>query len=925
VAELQLRIKADFDQASASFKSLAEDSESARVKIEKYAQGFDDKRVDGFIEKQKFAAAAVTAVRGETAAMEAQQKAYQRQIESLIKSGLDPESGAVNKLRGELEKTTASIEANTRAQNINEGAAKAAGAALAAAAAAAAAAGAALLKMTQDSAEAGDGYAKTARIIGMTAEELQELEYAAKQSGVSSETLTGSLKKLNSNINDAKNGSGALTKALKDTNPALLNQLKGVKSNEEAFNLLMGAVKNAPDEFKKAELAQAAFGKSGLDLILMAEAGTDTLSGLREEARKYGLISNEAARASEEYMDAQGRLKSAFEGAKNELAEGMMPAVTRAMDKVAEFIAGIDDWDKVLRITITAVASLTAAVGIFVTVMKIAPVIQGVVTAINAAGGALAALKVKILAVNAAIAANPVGLIATAIAAAAGIIVGVIGNAISKQKEYTDEFNNTTRAVDNNTRALRQNALQIDQAAFEASRAFDNVNDLFRSYAEMSARIASTQADIRRLQDNGGSQSRINSFRETLEGYMSRLRGYEARLQEIAQLQGQVFINGQIQDAPSSNTRPNRRERERTLIQKLNEEIKLSEKQLNGDRIKAIESFLNQRADLEGAAGQERINAYNRELKRILDNEILNDKEKEAAKKAAEKAITDIKKEEAEKRLNFIRDSLIKIGGTEAQAENVRREQFSQFFEERLAAEDAYRKADAAAEQLAGEARIAWMRGQQELLLQEFKLGSSEYMSALIASNAVIETEERRLSEARIAIKRAEVEAMGGLFGDLAGMADAFWGENVAGAIASRALAAAQAGINSYLAFTQTLADATIPSAIARSVKAASILASGLGAQRQIWAAALPSAKKPSIAAETGGRFIVPDTSPRVDGAGLRVNRNEIIDITPAGRANGGETMQTFNLNINGEVLARAMRKLARAGELPEFQLSGNL
>jgi DNA repair exonuclease SbcCD ATPase subunit len=251
--------------------------------------------------------------------MTATQKNYEKEIERLVRSGLDPESEAIQRLRTEHDNLSKKInetnEVQKKQEELMKSAEKAALGMLAAIGAGVVAIGAA----TQKTAAAGDQFAKTARIIGMTAETFQELDYAAKMSGV--DNLKGSLERLNKSVADVKGGTGTLTNYLKENDRQLLEQLQNVNSNEEAFNLLMDAMGKAPDEFSRAELAQAAFGKSGQQLILLANEGADGISNLREEARKYGVISNETAANSEAFLDAQARLKAALTG----------PAVTPAM------------------------------------------------------------------------------------------------------------------------------------------------------------------------------------------------------------------------------------------------------------------------------------------------------------------------------------------------------------------------------------------------------------------------------------------------------------------------------------------------------------------------------------------------------------------------------------------------------------------
>jgi len=187
-------------------------------------------------------------------------------------------------------------------------------------------------------AEMGDEASKTARMIGITAEYLQEMRFAADRQGVSSETLTKGFVLLNRNIGDLQMGQGTLTTMLKRTNPALLKQMQSVSSNEEAFSLLSEAIQKAPNQMQKAAMAQAAFGRSGVEMLKLLEAGPEGISKLREEARKYGgVMSNEAAKASEDFIDKQTNMKFAIEGLKMQIGVGLMPIVEKITVKITNW------------------------------------------------------------------------------------------------------------------------------------------------------------------------------------------------------------------------------------------------------------------------------------------------------------------------------------------------------------------------------------------------------------------------------------------------------------------------------------------------------------------------------------------------------------------------------------------------------------
>ena len=409
MADLSLKIRADFDAAHAAFEKLQAESEAAGKSLGKFTKEFPEKAVDQFIAKQNRAGAAIMAAKGEVEALEAKHKAYRSEIERLIKSGLDPESTAVIKLQKEYDTLGKELEKEKNKKKLLENSAKAAGTALKALTAATAAATVAIGAMVQTTAKAGDTAAKTARIVGTSAESWQELSYAANMSGVETGLLQSSMQKLNKSMGDLKNGTGSLSKYLGNNNQELLKSLQSANGTEEAFMLLMDAIKKTPDEFTRAQLAQEAFGKAGQDLILMAENGTDGLKALREEAQKYGIISNDSAAASEAFLDAQQRAQTALAGVKTAFSEKLLPSLTGVINKFAdgvvkitEFIQGIKDLPGILEKIAWAIGIVTVALGTLIIIDKISK--------------AMAAL-------NAIMLANPFALIAAAIAA---VVVGLI-------------------------------------------------------------------------------------------------------------------------------------------------------------------------------------------------------------------------------------------------------------------------------------------------------------------------------------------------------------------------------------------------------------------------------------------------------------------------------------------------------------------
>ena len=129
-------------------------------------------------------------------------------------------------------------------------------------------------------------------------------------------------------------------------------------------------------------------------------------------------------------------------------------------------------------------------------------------------------------------------------------------------------------------------------------------------------------------------------------------------------------------------------------------------------------------------------------------------------------------------------------------------------------------------------------------------------------------------------------------------------------------LAATQAGINSFLAFTKVLAEAPWP---VNAIAAASTLVTGLAAQAKIWSTSIPTT------AETGARFMVPDNGAgRVDGTLMRVNPGERVDVTPRGMSGDGDVTQHI-FKVDSQTIFDVVNRGLRSGEIHEYSPAWNI
>ena len=114
MANFSLKLKADFDEAIADFKKLESVSAEAAAKIQRFTDGFKTEQIDRFIAKNKLNATAIKATQGPLAALQAETKGLEREIQRLIKSGLSPEDVAVRKLQADYAKLNTQLNNATQ-------------------------------------------------------------------------------------------------------------------------------------------------------------------------------------------------------------------------------------------------------------------------------------------------------------------------------------------------------------------------------------------------------------------------------------------------------------------------------------------------------------------------------------------------------------------------------------------------------------------------------------------------------------------------------------------------------------------------------------------------------------------------------------------------------------------------------------------
>lgn len=184
------------------------------------------------------------------------------------------------------------------------------------------------------------GVADKAAQTGLSGAFLQQLEFAADQSGVSAETLTGGVKKLTIMIGKASEGSKEAADTLKQfgLNAEELQSL----SPEQQFLKIADKISQIPTAAGRASAAVKIFGKSGIEMTGLFAGGLDDITKLMQDAKDIGIGLDDKQLAQIAAADDSLQKMYASIGAMvDQVAVGLAPAFEAVSEKVIGLIGPV--------------------------------------------------------------------------------------------------------------------------------------------------------------------------------------------------------------------------------------------------------------------------------------------------------------------------------------------------------------------------------------------------------------------------------------------------------------------------------------------------------------------------------------------------------------------------------------------------------
>jgi hypothetical protein len=171
--------------------------------------------------------------------------------------------------------------------------------------------------------------------FGVSVDFLASMRYAAEKAGAPVEALDNGLLTFSVNMGKLSANSGRFKKFLDLVSPALEQQLKKAKSNEEAFYLLAAAMDKLKDPAKRAALAAAS--GIGPELAPLLAQGQDGVKKLAARYIELAGSQEDAAKKAGDVDDSMHDLHASVQGAEAAIVSGLAPSMRIIVDQLRDW------------------------------------------------------------------------------------------------------------------------------------------------------------------------------------------------------------------------------------------------------------------------------------------------------------------------------------------------------------------------------------------------------------------------------------------------------------------------------------------------------------------------------------------------------------------------------------------------------------
>jgi len=191
-----------------------------------------------------------------------------------------------------------------------------------------------IFNLTKEASDYGSAIYDATQKTGQSAEVMSALQYAADQSGSSLEAISGSVSKFTVLVGQANQGNEKANKTLTDYGIT-------ARTASGALAQAVQAIANERDATLQAAAAKDLFKDKTGQILPVIKSFDGNLPALMDKLKKLGLLmSDEDARAADQFGDTLQDLQKQAAGVGREFAYALMPYVTSAMSSISQSMVG---------------------------------------------------------------------------------------------------------------------------------------------------------------------------------------------------------------------------------------------------------------------------------------------------------------------------------------------------------------------------------------------------------------------------------------------------------------------------------------------------------------------------------------------------------------------------------------------------------
>lgn len=202
-----------------------------------------------------------------------------------------------------------------------------------------------LTTLVKGALDAGDTIGDLSVKLGLSTDSLQEYQFAAKLSGVSSEQFEGAVTKLNKSIAEGQDKNSKAGKLFDVLGISVRDAAGNIAPTETVLTSLLNKMAEIPAPAQRIKVAADLMGKGAGNMAILANEGADGLAKLRQEAHDLGaVIENDAIRQAAELNDKWDAMSHVISTNLTRALVNLGPLLVSSAEKIANLTANLGDF-----------------------------------------------------------------------------------------------------------------------------------------------------------------------------------------------------------------------------------------------------------------------------------------------------------------------------------------------------------------------------------------------------------------------------------------------------------------------------------------------------------------------------------------------------------------------------------------------------